>query len=80
MPMALDPPADQPDDLSSRAAEFSLQRLHLLSRRVEMLLEKLLENVHEDATKITLNLATERVKQRRNSYLGLNNPPLRPSS
>ena len=55
MPIALDSSAGQPDDLASRAAEFSLQRLHLLGRRVEMLLEKLFENVHEDVTKITLN-------------------------
>jgi len=29
-----------------------------------------LENVHEDVTKITLNLATERVKQRQKQLLG----------
>jgi hypothetical protein len=62
--------AGQPEDFPSRAAEFSLQRHHLFSRRVKTLLEKLLENVHEDVTKITLNLATERVKQRQKQLLG----------
>ncbi len=33
--------AGQPDDLAPRAAELALQRLHLLGRRVEMLLKKL---------------------------------------
>ena len=42
----------RPEPPSSPAAA------HPLSRRVEMLLEKLSENVHEDVTKITLNLTT----------------------
>ena len=47
--------AGQPDDLAPGAAELALQRQYLLGRRVEMLLEELFENVHEDATKITSN-------------------------
>ena len=47
MPMALTLPAGQPDDLAPRAAELSLERRTSLGRRVEMLLEKLFENVHE---------------------------------
>ena len=39
--------AGKPDDLAPRTAELALQRLHPLDRRVEMLLKKLLENVHE---------------------------------
>jgi hypothetical protein len=39
-PDCADFPRTQPDDLSPRAAELSLQGLHLLDGRVEMLLEK----------------------------------------
>ena len=53
--MALDWTGGEPDDLSPRAAEFSLERRYLHGRRVEVLLEKLVENIHECATKITLN-------------------------
>ena len=39
--------AGKPDDVAPRAAELSLQRLHLRDRCVEMLLKKFFENVHE---------------------------------
>ena len=39
--------AGQSDDLAPGAAELPLQRLHLRDRRVEMLLEEMVENVHE---------------------------------
>jgi len=76
------PRAREPDDLPSGAAEFSLQRLHLLSRRVKTSLEKLLENVHEDVTKITLNFWRKRPKQGRKWLLGFLNlmPARRPSA
>jgi hypothetical protein len=67
--------ATEPDDLPSGAAEFSLQRLYLLSGRMEAPLEKLLENVHQDVTKITLNFQTERPKQRRKQLLGFQQYP-----
>ena len=35
----------EPDDFAAGAAEFALQRLDVLWRRVEILLEKLIENV-----------------------------------
>ena len=48
MPMALNFSLDKPDDVTPRAAELALQRLHLLHRRVEMLLKEFFENVHEN--------------------------------
>ena len=39
--------AGKPDDLTSRSAEFALQGLRPLDRRVEMVLKELFENVHE---------------------------------
>ena len=41
--------AGKPDDLAPRTAELALERLHPPDRRVEMLLEKFFENVHQDA-------------------------------
>jgi hypothetical protein len=38
----------KPDDLSPRPAELALQWLQRLGRNVEMLVKKLLENVHVD--------------------------------
>ena len=38
--------ASQPENCSSGAAQFSLNRLDLLHRRVEMLLKQLLEDFH----------------------------------
>src|SRR5436190_20693720 len=37
----------KPDDLSPGPAKVALERLHPLHRRAEMLLKKLLEDVHE---------------------------------
>ena len=39
--------AGEPDDLASRTAELTLQRLHPLDRCVEMPLKKSFENFHE---------------------------------
>src|ERR1019366_4009941 len=39
--------ADQPDDITPRAAEMAGQRLRLIYRRAEVLLKKFSENVHE---------------------------------
>ena len=47
MPIALSLFAGKPDDLAPRTAELTLQRLHPLDRRVEVLLEKSFENFHE---------------------------------
>ena len=41
------PRAGEPDNDASRAAELALQRLHLLGRQMEMLLEEPFKNVHE---------------------------------
>ena len=38
--------AGEADDGAARAAKLALQRLHLFGRRMEMLLEKPLKNVH----------------------------------
>ena len=38
-----------PCEFASRAAELAVKRLHPPRRRVEMLLEKFFENVHQDA-------------------------------
>ena len=39
--------AGKPDDLAPRTSKLALERLHSLDRRVEMLLKKFFENVHQ---------------------------------
>ena len=46
MPIALAFPLAQPNNLASRTAQLPLQRLHMLYRLVEVLLEEIFENVH----------------------------------
>ena len=58
--MALDWPPDSRMIFRPEPPSFPCSGVTCHGRRMEMLLEKLVENVHEDATKITLNRECKR--------------------